>query len=102
MPAWWLSRVCRATMMSAFDSAKKASRACELWAVSRRMSAVGCWRSASAGAASAGRGRWRRASHPTTAGHTAAIAIPSMAKVCVGCQAMKATPMTSRGIPSAR
>ena len=91
-------------MMSAFERAKKASRACELWAVSRRMSAVGCRRSASpeSGAGSVGRARWRSASHPTTAGHTAATAIPSIAKVWVGCQAMKATPMTSRGIPSAR
>jgi len=41
MPARWLSRACRATTTSALDSAKKASRAWELWAVSRRMSRVG-------------------------------------------------------------
>ena len=103
MPARWLSSECRATTTSVFESAKKASRACELCAVSRRISRVG-WRRSGPGA---GRGplarcRLRSASQPTTAGASAAIVIPTIAIVWVGRQRMNATPITSRGMPSAR
>ena len=96
-PASCSSSTLRAITMSALERAKKASSTWEFRADSRITLRKPCASLCTPGS----RGR-RRKYHPATIGKQAPRPVPISAVVSLGCQAISAVPMISRGTPLSR